>query len=209
VKCLLCEGATSAFDDPQLGITYHQCDQCELIFKDPSHFPTVSREKAQYDHHNNSLDNEGYVQMFETFIGFALQEAIPKTALDFGSGPTPVLAALLSRRTIQTDHFDPIYAPTLPDHTYDLITSTEVFEHLHDPHTTLKQIIQRLNKEGYLAIMTQFHPNNRDQFLKWWYRRDPTHVLFFRPKTFATIAQKYKFAYIDDDGKKSVLLKKL
>ncbi|WP_343089499.1 class I SAM-dependent methyltransferase, partial [Methanocalculus natronophilus] len=65
------------------------------------------------------------------------------------------------------------------DETYDLITATEVFEHLNTPLKTLSHISALLEKGGILAIMTSLRPSSDEAFLKWWYRRDFTHVSFF------------------------------
>ena len=151
------------------------------------------KEKQEYLHHNNTPENEGYVAMFKDFIEKCIdpyQDKI-KAALDFGCGPGPVLAGLLKEKGFEVDIYDKYFAPEkiFENKKYDLITSTEVLEHLADPLETLKTLKNHLNKNGILAIMTLFHPNNEEGFKKWWYRRDSTHISFYRPKTFEILAK--------------------
>ena len=60
-------------------------------------------------------------------------------------------------------------------------------EHFFHPYEEFKKIDKSLDKNGYLAIMTCFMTND-DLFADWYYRRDPTHVVFYKKKTFQVIA---------------------
>jgi SAM-dependent methyltransferase len=180
--------------DKKKELNYYRCQDCGFVFLDDNHRVDVVQEKKQYDQHNNSLENEGYVQMFEDFIELAIAPYLKKiqTALDFGSGPTPVFSELLKRRGLEVDIYDLYYAPkkVYEGKTYDLITSTEVFEHLSKPLETLQLLMEHLKEGGYLVLMTKFPPKEDKVFLNWWYRRDPTHISFFTPKSFEVMAQK-------------------
>ncbi|HHS91769.1 MAG TPA: class I SAM-dependent methyltransferase [Campylobacterales bacterium] len=139
--------------------------------------------------------------MFESFIDKAIapyQEYI-QTILDFGSGPTPVFATLLERRGFEVDIYDLYYAPqkVYEKRCYDLITSTEVFEHLSKPLETLAMLVSHLNPKGYVVLMTKFPPDEDEVFLNWWYRRDPTHIGFFTPKSFEVMADKVGLKVLD------------
>ncbi|OGC21381.1 hypothetical protein A2291_07725 [candidate division WOR-1 bacterium RIFOXYB2_FULL_42_35] len=151
-----------------------------------------AQEKNKYAFHNNNFESQGYVQMFHDFIAKAIRphKLEIKTALDFGSGPGPVLAELLRQEGFETDIYDKHFAPEkiYLNKKYDLITATEVFEHLADPMETLKLLKTLLNNHGIIAIMTLFHPNNDEEFKKWWYRRDSTHICFYTSKTLQTMA---------------------
>lgn len=48
---------------------------------------------------------------------------------------------------------------------FDLITSTEVLEHVKDPISTFKLLVSLLKKDGVLAIIMLYQPNNDDDFL--------------------------------------------
>jgi len=211
MKCSICNSITASFEDIQLNKIFFHCPSCELIFLDKKFYVSNNDEKNQYDQHNNSLENEGYVKMFNDFLDFTLEELQIKSALDFGSGPTPVLAELLKRRGLHVDHFDKFYQPkkVYENKKYDLITSTEVFEHLENPKEILNLLSNHLNPNGIISIMTLFHTNKQEDFLKWWYRRDPTHITFFTPKTIGTMAKKCGLKLLKHDTKRVIALQKV
>jgi len=186
--------STSMMSDKKKELNYYRCQDCGFVYLDDNHRVDSMEEKRKYDQHNNSLENEGYVQMFEDFIELAIAPYLKKiqTALDFGSGPTPVFSELLKRRGLEVDIYDLYYAPkkVYEEREYDLITSTEVFEHLSKPLETLQLLTEHLKENGYIVLMTKFPPKEDEAFLNWWYRRDPTHISFFTPKSFEVMAQK-------------------
>jgi hypothetical protein len=208
MKCKICNEIASSFEDKELGKIFYYCSKCEYIFLDKKFYKSASDEKKQYDQHNNSLKNQGYVKMFEDFLDFSCENEKIKSALDFGSGPTPVFAELLKKRALQVDYYDKFYQPKkiYENKSYDLITSTEVFEHLEHPKEILKLLTNHLKKRGKIAIMTLFHTNKQDDFLKWWYRRDPTHIGFFRPKTFEFLAKETNLRVSKCDDKRVIVL---
>ncbi len=210
MKCKICNTKTAAFEDKQLQKIFYHCPHCELIFLDKKFFITASDEKHQYNQHNNSLENIGYVKMFNDFLDYTLEDLHPKSVLDFGSGPTPVLAQLISSRALHVEHFDKHFQPkkVYKNREYDLITSTEVFEHLDNPNETLKELANHLTPNGTISIMTLFHTNTQEEFLKWWYRRDPTHITFYTPKSIEIMAKNSNLKLLKHDNKRVIILKK-
>lgn len=212
-QCKICKIPTESFMDTQLRKKLWHCNNCELIYLDKNHFVDANSELGQYQQHNNSLENEGYVNMFLNFISkFKPFCKNPVGAiLDFGSGPTPVLSQLMEREGLgKPDIYDPFFAPekVYEGNSYDLITSTEVFEHFHEPVEMIELIAGLLKPGGILAVMTMFHNNDLEFFQKWWYRRDPTHVTFYSPKTFEVIAEKFGLKVLLVDEKNTVVLRK-
>lgn len=213
--CIICHSDTRIITDPILKkpepVVYHVCKTCELIRKAPFSHPSHKDEKTLYTHHNNSMENVGYVNMFNRFIAAAVDPFITTgSGLDFGSGPGPVLYELLKQKGFTMTHYDPYFHKdeTALNTTYDLITSTEVFEHLSDPLTTFKTLANMLNKNGILAIMTSFHPKNDETFLSWWYRRDPTHIAFYTEKTFEHLTNATNLTQIYSNHKNIIVFKK-
>lgn len=110
--------------------------------------------------------------------------------LDFGSGPQPVLAELLEREFGWTvDVYDKFYAPekVYEGRVYDLITATEVVEHLSDPLQYFKLFKELLQSNGILSVMTLLHPG-KDDFITWSYINDPSHISFVSVKTLEVIS---------------------
>jgi SAM-dependent methyltransferase len=188
---------------------YFSCERCLWIALKKSKRLNKYAEKTHYSLHENSIENKGYVAMFEAFLDFI--ETHVKTysdVLEFGCGPEPVLAQLLEQKHKHVTCHDPYFLPNphWEKYQYDLITCTEVFEHLADPLDVLTSLKQRLTPEGHLALMTHFHHNNPTQFATWFYKKDPTHIGFFTPKTFELMAAKLGLHVKAHDGKKCILL---
>ncbi len=210
--CKICLSPTKLWENNRFTQRYMHCSECQLIAQEDACNVSEEREKQQYDQHHNSLENEGYVAMFETFLDFFWKEFTYKdiSCLDFGSGPTPVLSTLLQRRGACVDCYDKFYQPqrVFENKAYDLITSTEVFEHLDNPVETLNVLAQHLKPQGYIALMTLFHDNSVENFWTWWYRRDPTHITFYTPKTITILADRCGLNVIKTDEKRIILLQK-
>jgi len=212
MNCHICNAPTENFLHQKTNILYYHCKACECIFKSPECYQDLERQKERYNLHENNEDDAGYRAYFQRFLDFVLphvEEA--KSALDFGCGRTSLLAQLLQEEHIDCDYYDPIYHPDTLDENkkYDLIVSTEVFEHLHQPREVFENLLDRLNDGGYLAIQTEFHANEQRSFEKWWYPQDPTHIVFFRAKTFQVLCDIYGCRLAKDNGKNMVLIEKL
>lgn len=199
------------FMDEKAQMLYYHCNACEYIFKHPSVYPELSDQKERYDLHENEEENEGYRAYFKRFLDFVLPLVQnPKSALDFGCGESSLLASMLEEEGIACDYYDPLYHPDgLKDNKkYDLIVSTEVFEHLPQPKEVFESLLDRLNTGGYLAIQTEFHPNEMGAFKNWYYTQDPTHIVFFTVHTFEVLSTLYKCRFVDDNGKNMIVIKK-
>ena len=193
INCKLCNSTCSEIIEYKQE-KYYYCSGCELIFLDENFIPGPAEEKARYQEHDNTHQNEGYVKMFERFINRALVSWWDgvETVLEFGCGPGPVLADLLEDEGFLVDKYDPCFFPekVYKNKKYDLITATEVFEHLQAPFSVMELLLAHLSEKGLLAIMTSFHPGP-EKFKDWWYKWDPTHICFFNESTFSWLAEEF------------------
>lgn len=172
---------------------YRRCQNCLLVWVPPAFFLSPEREKAEYDLHDNSTDDPGY-RRFLSRLADPLMRYLDAGAkgLDFGCGPGPALATMLEERSCRVSLYDIFYYPdrrVLQGH-YDFITATEVVEHLHRPGEELARLWELLRPGGVLGIMTK-RVSDREAFLGWHYRNDPTHVCFFSAETFDWWASHY------------------
>jgi SAM-dependent methyltransferase len=189
------------------------------MFMDEAKTLPAEMERKRYLAHINSPEDKGYVDMFKRFIEESIvpfQGKIKRkktTALDFGCGPGPVLAGLLKQNGYETDIYDIYFAPepVYRRRTYDLITCTEVLEHLKDPLKEITELKKHLKPGGIMAAMTLFHPvdgtpGGDKAFNRWWYRRDRTHISFYRPETFKCLANKLNLKILTVNEKNIVVL---
>ncbi len=184
--CLICGGKTYPLVDDEINVTYDKCINCNFIYKQKIYHPDYQTERERYLKHHNSEKNIEYITYMNSFINEAIIPLnIKGKILDFGSGPVPILKQLLIDKGYEVYDFDPFFNNDLSyqKHTYDLIILTEVLEHIVKPYQTLEELLTYLNKDGILLIQTQLHSNKDEKFLKWWYRRDITHIGFFNTKT--------------------------
>ncbi|MFH5835045.1 class I SAM-dependent methyltransferase [Proteiniclasticum sp. C24MP] len=193
-RCKLCGSEAEVIHHPKIA-DYHYCSNCEFISKDDRHIVSKEEELKIYNKHNNSIEDPRYVEFFYKFLNDAV---FPYTTggnqgFDFGSGPSPVLAQILERHhNYQMDIYDLFYSPekVYIGKKYDLVTSTEVVEHLKDPIEHFELFANLLKPNGILAVMTLFHHNDSSHFLNWHYIRDWSHISFYTPKTMEYIASR-------------------
>lgn len=210
MNCKLC--ASSNLETINIENNYYYCNNCELIFIEPEEIIDRDEEKERYENHDNSHQNDGYVKMFKEFISELIEPHMDLSeindVLEFGCGPGPVLADLLKERGLDVDLYDPYFFPEkiFKGKKYDLITATEVFEHFSNPIKEIKLLISLLKKDSYLAVMTSFHPGPAE-FGDWWYKWDPTHVVFFNERTFKEIASIFNLEIIYSDQEKYILFR--
>ncbi len=211
-KCRVCNLDAEVVINAKNGRFYHRCTNCDYIFLDEEFYLDAEDEKKHYDNHHNTLESVGYVKMFEKLIDEFVNPLKPiKNALDFGCGEGGVLATLLQRDGIECDKYDLYYFndESYKSKKYDLILSTEVFEHLLNPLEILEELLLHLNKDGYLLFMTSFHPQDDEAFLKWYYIQDTTHIGFFSVKTFEYLSHKFSLKMIKNNKKNILLCKYL
>lgn len=215
--CRICLGVTRVLQGGPGAPVYYSCVPCRYIFLDGRFRVSPEEEKKRYESHDNTLENEGYVNMFREFIRVGIEPFLggdfflqgKRKALDFGCGWNSVLGSLLKEKGLQVDTYDPYFAPERQylRRKYHLITATEVFEHLANPLETLRSLAGCLAPGGILALTTLFHPGEED-FYKWWYRRDPTHISFYQPETFKYLAGRAGLDLVGVDGKKTCTLQR-
>jgi len=212
-KCKICQSDTRAIIDEKTNKIYHTCLRCEYIFLNDKFYIDEESEKKHYDKHHNNFESLGYVQMFDDLIDEFIEPHVNtiKSALDFGCGEGEVLPILLERRNISCDRYDLFYfsKKVYENKKYDLILSTEVFEHLRDPLQMLKKLLLHVKKNGYLLLMSAFHPNDDEKFLKWWYIRDITHIGFFNMSTFQYLTDELNLKILSHNNKNIIIFKKL
>ncbi len=177
------------------GKAYYRCPRCRARFLDPARRPTAGAEFAEYEKHQNEPSDPRYRAFLSRLADPLLARLAPHShGLDFGCGPGPALAAMLEEAGHVVDLYDPFYQPRFQPARdgYDFITCTEVIEHCHHPRDELRRLDGHLKRGGILAVMTCLQSDDA-RFANWHYRRDPTHVVFYREATFEWIARTWRW----------------
>lgn len=188
---------------------YWKCNCCLAKFLDKSHYPDPTLEKNRYLEHQNRIDDEAY-RNFLARLANPLKMKLKENdkGLDFGCGHGPALADMLRSDGFTMDLYDPFFFPdeSVFSKGYDFITCTETAEHFFDPFKEFNVLDRLLVSGGWLGVMTCFL-TDEESFDNWYYRRDPTHVVFYAEKTFEVIASQREWS-CEIQSKDIVLLRK-
>lgn len=188
--CIVCGSPACSFFVEAESRDYYRCPSCRATFLDPVQRLSKENERERYRQHRNHPDDPDY-RAFLSKLALPLLEMLDdgQMGLDYGCGPGPALAKLLIEAGHQIKVYDPLFYPEnlVLEQTYDFITCTEAVEHFHRPAEEFARFDRLLRPGGWLAVMTCFQTEDA-AFANWYYRRDPTHVVFYREETLRYIA---------------------
>jgi SAM-dependent methyltransferase len=192
-RCIVCDSLSACFFVRVEGDRYSRCSACQATFLDPAQRLPIEEEHECYRRHRNDPEDEGYRRFLAKLVDPLLQWLAPRArGLDYGCGQGPALACMLREAGHRVRVFDPLFFPDPEplDDRYDFITCTETIEHFHRPAEELARFDRMLRPGGWLALMTCFQTDD-ERFARWHYRRDRTHVVFYREATLRHIARRF------------------
>ncbi|MFO7557406.1 MAG: class I SAM-dependent methyltransferase [Desulfobacterales bacterium] len=191
-RCIVCGAFSAEFFVRVDGDDYRRCGACQATFLNPAQRLPTEEEHARYRQHRNDPADTAYRRFLSKLSDPLLQRLPPQAkGLDYGCGSGPALACMLREAGYRMRLFDPLFFPDpkpLED-LYDFITCTETIEHFHRPAEEFARFDRMLRPGGWLALMTSFQTDD-DRFETWHYRRDPTHVVFYRDTTLRHLAHR-------------------
>ena len=158
----------------------------------PQQHPSPAAEKQRYDLHCNHASDQGYRQFLSQLTEPLTARLQPgANGLDFGCGPTAVIALILENGGFRMNRYDPFYAPdrSVLETSYDFIACVEAMEHFFQPALEWKLFLHLVKPGGWIGIMTALREPQTD-FINWWYRKDITHVCFYSRRTFEWLAMR-------------------
>jgi|SRR5690554_6881083 len=194
--CPVCDGLVPEPFREVEGKLYLRCPDCRATLLSPAFYLSEQEELAFYQLHDNRPDDPGYRRFLsKLFVPLSRKLEPGARGLDFGCGPGPALAAMFQEAGFAMALYDPFFVPDSQalGQTYDFVTCTEVVEHLHRPAEVFRQLDRLVTPGGWLGVMTCFQDDDA-RFDGWHYRRDPTHVTFYREHTFRYLARQYGWA---------------
>lgn len=173
--------------------TYWRCATCLATLLDEAHFLAAVGERARYETHQNDASDGRYRTFLDRLAAPLIARMPPaQQGLDYGCGPGPLLAMMLTEAGHTVKLWDPFFHrdERALEGTYDFITCTEVVEHFHQPRVEFARLDSLLRPGGLLAVMTTLQTEDA-RFEQWYYRRDPTHVTFYREFTMRVVAAQH------------------
>ena len=190
--CTVCKNKKIEFFLNVKGLDYWQCSLCKATMLDPIKFISSNKEKKHYLKHNNEINDARY----RTFLSNLIEPLKDKISiydigLDYGCGYAPALADILKKDGFNVELYDPFFFKNenIFFRKFNFITCSEVVEHFFKPYEEFNKIDSLLATNSWLAIMTSFMTEDY-LFENWHYRRDPTHVVFYKKITFKIIANQ-------------------
>ena len=196
MQCPVCTTPDAAHYLCVDGSDYFLCSSCRAIFVDPAALLSKEKEQERYLLHENNPDDPGYRRFLERLALPLLKEIPPASSgLDYGCGPTPLLAQIIREHGHRAVVYDPYFFPdaSVLTERYDFITCSEAAEHFYAPAAEFERLSTMLKPGGILALMTSLWDDSVD-FATWYYRKDPTHVVFYHEETFRFLADRLGFS---------------
>lgn len=193
-ECRLCGSTALALKGRQAGRVFFHCPGCDCAFLGATHLLIASEEKGRYLQHRNDPTPEYQAFLNRLALPLLTKLGGVQQGLDYGCGPVPVLSQILERAGHRMWNWDPFFFPTAESlaAAYDFITCSEAAEHFHRPAFEFDRLNGLLKKRGYLGVMTQMR-GSWEGFFEWHYPRDPTHVIFYSPRTMQWIAKHFQW----------------
>ena len=190
--CIVCKNNKIEFFQSVKGFDYWQCIYCKATMLDPIQYISSNKEKKHYLKHNNEINDT----RFRTFLSNLIEPlkdkiSIDDLGLDYGCGYAPALADILKKDGFKVELYDPFFFKNsnIFFRKFNFITCSEVVEHFFKPYEEFNKIDGLLAKNSWFGIMTSFMTEDY-LFKNWHYRRDPTHVVFYKKITFKIIANQ-------------------
>lgn len=207
--CPLCNSDSTVFDKDNHR-TYHQCINCTGIFVSSEYLPSGDAEMQRYETHNNNVNDPGYQNFVMPIVNHISNHFLSAdtVGLDYGAGPGPVAAKLLSDKGFRIRLYDPFFIDQeeVLKQTYDFIICSEVMEHFHRPDQEFDLLSNCLKQGGRLVCMTALYDASID-FSTWHYKNDITHVFFYQRETLEYIKDRFGFVELVVEGRLIVFVK--
>lgn len=196
MNCILCNSGLSEPIYVEERHRFYDCNCCGSIVRSVDTFPNDIIEIERYESHNNDVNDPRY-QKFVSPITLAVQADFSShnsVGLDFGAGTGPVITKVLNINGYSLKLYDPFFHPdkSVLKEKYDYIVCCEVIEHFHQPLKEFKLLKNLLKPKGKLYCMTDIY-RNQSNFGDWYYKNDPTHVIFYTEKSLHWIQKEIGF----------------
>ncbi len=191
--CKICQTPSPVFyRDSRV---FYKCPECWLIFTHDTVAPTAAEQHYKGQWAGSGADF--WQQQVSGLLSYINRYRVPQRILDFGSG-SGAMTDELRRRGFDVTPLEPMFHGFLSEqkypHKFDVVVAIEVIEHLPDPWKELREIEKVLTDDG-IAVFSSMLTDSfiksasaEEQFSKWWYKDDLTHLTFFCIKALSKLA---------------------
>lgn len=198
--CVICSGEPARTRLARNGRFLYECARCGLLYRPAFDRPDPEAARRRYLQHRNDPADAGYVAFLGRIVELTRPHLSPPGhGLDYGSGPAPSLSPLFERLGYTMTDYDPVFAPTELRGPYDLVVSTECWEHFHEAGREIARVVELVRPGGVLAVMTEFWGPTTD-VATWHYTSDPTHTTYYSRRSMDAIASRYGLTLVACDG---------
>ena len=182
-------------------VNYYKCSECGFIQTEQPFWLTEAYSSAITNLDIGLVSRNLYLR---EQIPFIVDVFFPdkNTFLDYGGGyglfvrmmrdlGYPFYRQDIYCENIFAQHFD---IKDVPETTFEVITTFEVFEHLENP---LQEIAKMLTFGDNIIFSTTLAPESIEAFKNWWYLAPSTgqHIAFYTEKSLAFIAKKFNLHF--------------
>ncbi|NKF52065.1 class I SAM-dependent methyltransferase [Shewanella sp. WXL01] len=170
---------------------FYLCLHCGLVFAAPSSHLLPNVERQRYGRANKAAKQKQLSQFVFPLLAQITQQQ-PQThltGLNFGRVLDENSIDEINAAGHTLNQYDPFFAanPEVLKQDYDFVCCYRVFEHFRSPQKEWRLLSQLVRPGGWLAISTPLL-SNLNQFAKWHYKTNPTHVSFYQQATFEYMA---------------------
>ena len=196
MKCPLCDRSSSI--QRQYSPQFYNCNNCGAIFRHSRYYLSLEKEKERYLLHNNNVEDARYQAFVNPIIDEVCRSFDSKSnGLDFGAGTGPVISKLLMEKGYQMSLWDPFFHfdESVLNDRYDFVVCCETMEHFHNPLKEFELMRTLLTPGGKLCCMSELLPKDIS-FNDWYYKNDPTHVVFYSEENLKWIKENVGFSKV-------------
>ena len=208
--CNIC-GSSGKILGYKKGVKVLQCPECSFLWKDIYSLPSDYYETWQYGT-SKSFDLRNQESVFKHRMD-RINKFISgpsRKILDFGCGKGEFVEFLKKQNY---DAFGCDIGDSIPDkpyffktdigklqgHDFDIIFSSETFEHIEDVSTVMRHLSDRTKKGGIIYLETQF--THSDSLFGWGYFDKANHISFFSPRSMEKLMKTKSIDLIDFDNR--------
>jgi len=186
-------------------VYFFRCGDCGFCFRtDWDHWTHHEFSKRIYNQDYIKFDPE-YKEIRPRFLAHYFANRFSEVdrdvkILDYGSGTSNFSVAMAEFGFTSIENYDPFSNAKTSLDAFDIIVSTEVFEHLHDPSGTITDIKKLLKPDGAIFFTTLLQPPDiAIQRGRWWYAAPRNgHGAFYTRASLSILARQLQMTLWSD-----------